>query len=383
MTQSLRSKSLLKLKMARLHRRKGGIFMVKKKMKLWKKVLLILAIIIILIVVAFVSYKVYVRIDMEIKFKEFEKRQAIETKGTLSYIGDDNCAIVENMDYITQDEIGVKIDSISITDDTFSANISFKIDKEFDYKTLGYGYAIYDENKNIYEINTRMHLGENEKYDYDSFFIQRELGINKNKDIYSIYLADRAGIENISRNENEKTITTTMKIEAKDKFPKSKKIYIKLFDLGYFNINRIENEQIIAQNFNLSDAKWQFEFDIPEEMNKRETINLKLANEIPGLEVTNMTITETKLVLNFNSEEYINLISAGKDMPAGEFPNKCKEMLNITDGEGKVYQETGGGTTGNYGYKDSFDATKKDLTKKLFINFKVGDTQYKSELVEK
>ena len=127
--------------------------MVKKKMKLWKKVLLILAIIIILIVVAFVSYKVYVRIDMEIKFKEFEKRQAIETKGTLSYIGDDNCAIVENMDYITQDEIGVKIDSISITDDTFSANISFKIDKEFDYKTLGYGYAIYDENKNIYEIN--------------------------------------------------------------------------------------------------------------------------------------------------------------------------------------------------------------------------------------
>ena len=357
--------------------------MVKKKMKLWKKVLLILAIIIILIVVAFVSYKVYVRIDMEIKFKEFEKRQAIETKGTLSYIGDDNCAIVENMDYITQDEIGVKIDSISITDDTFSANISFKIDKEFDYKTLGYGYAIYDENKNIYEINTRMHLGENEKYDYDSFFIQRELGINKNKDIYSIYLADRAGIENISRNENEKTITTTMKIEAKDKFPKSKKIYIKLFDLGFFNINRIENEQIIAQNFNLSDAKWQFEFDIPEEMNKRETINLKLANEIPGLEVTNMTITETKLVLNFNSEEYINLISAGKDMPAGEFPNKCKEMLNITDGEGKVYQETGGGTTGNYGYKDSFDATKKDLTKKLFINFKVGDTQYKSELVEK
>ena len=357
--------------------------MVKKKMKLWKKVLLILAIIIILIVVAFVSYKVYVRIDMEIKFKEFEKRQAIETKGTLSYIGDDNCAIVENMDYITQDEIGVKIDSISITDDTFSANISFKIDKEFDYKTLGYGYAIYDENKNIYEINTRMHLGENEKYDYDSFFIQRELGINKNKDIYSIYLADRAGIENISRNENEKTITTTMKIEAKDKFPKSKKIYIKLFDLGYFNINRIENEQIIAQNFNLSDAKWQFEFDIPEEMNKRETINLKLANEIPGLEVTNMTITETKLVLNFNSEEYINWISAGKDMPAGEFPNKCKEMLNITDGEGKVYQETGGGTTDNYGYKASFDATKKDLTKKLFINFKVGDTQYKSELVEK
>lgn len=357
--------------------------MEKKKTKICKKILLTLAIIIILIVIAIVSYKVYLHIDTEIRFKEFEKRQAIETKGTLSYVKDDNYAIVENMDYITQDEIGVKVDSISITDDTFKANVSFKINKDFDYRTLGYGYAIYDENKNIYSIYTRMHLGENEKYDYNMLFLQRELGIEKNKDIYSIYLADRAGIENISKDENEKTIKTTMKIEAKDKFPQSKKIYIKIFDLGYFNIDKTEDEQNIAHNFNLSDAKWQFEFDIPEEMNKRETINLKLAKEIPGLEVTNCTLTETKLVLNFKSKEYIDLIVAGKDMPAGEFQNKCKEMLNITDEDGKVYQETGGGTTGDYEYKMSLDATKEDFNKKIFINFKVGDTQYTSELVEK
>lgn len=70
-------------------------------------------------------------------------------------------------------------------------------------------------------------------------------------------------------------------------------------------------------------------------------------------------------------------------MPAGEFQNKCKEMLNITDEDGKVYQETGGGTTGDYGYKMSIDLAKKDFSKKIFINFKVGDTQYTSELVEK
>ena len=80
-------------------------------------------------------------------------------------------------------------------------------------------------------------------------------------------------------------------------------------------MNKDENGETTAQNINLTDAKWQFEFDIPEEMNKR-------------------------------------------------------------------YQETGGGTTGNFGYKVSFDATKKDLSKKLFINFKVGDNQYKSELIE-
>ena len=33
------------------------------------------------------------------------------------------------------------------------------------------------------------------------------------------------------------------------------------------------------------------------------------------------------------------------------------------------------------GYKISFNATKNDLSKKLFLNFKIGDTQYKSELI--
>lgn len=351
-------------------------------MKIWKKLLLILAVIIILIVIALACYKVYEHIDMNTRYKEFEKRQAIETKATLSYVEDENYAKVENMDYITQDEIGVKIDTITITDDTFSADISFKFNKDFDYKTFSYGYAIYDENKNIYTIFSRLHMGENEKYDYNSMFMQRELGIDNNEDIYGIYLADSTSIENISINEIEKTVTNKIKIEARDKFPQSKKIYIKLFDLGYFNINRDENEKMSAQNFNLSDAKWLFEFDIPEEMNKRETVKLKLKDEIPGFEVTSITVTETKLVLNFISEEYVNLISEGKDMPAGEFLNKSIEMLNITDAEGTVYKETGGGTTGNYGYKASYDITKNDLSKKLFINFKVGDTQYKSELIE-
>ncbi len=359
--------------------------MEKKKIKLCKKIILFLVIIILILVIAFISYKVYLRIDIDRRYNEFEKVQAIETKGTLSYVKDENYSKVENMDYITQDGIGVKVDSISLNDDTFSANIDFKFEEEFDYRTLGYGYAIYDENKNIYEIYSRMHMGTNEKYDYNSIFMQRELGVYNKKDIYSIYLSDRAGMTSEEINENEKTTINKITTEAKDKFPLSKKIYIKIFDLGYYTIDKDENGKYdprSATNINLSDAKWLFEFDIPEEMNKRETIELKLANEIPGLTITNMTLTDTKLVMNFKSEEYVNLISAGKDMPGEEFMNKCKEMLNITDEEGKVYQDMGGGTTGESEYKMSINATKKDLAKKLFINFKVGDKQYKSELVE-
>ena len=88
------------------------------------------------------------------------------------------------------------------------------------------------------------------------------------------------------------------------------------------------------------------------------------------------------LMVSFKSEEYIRLISAGKDMAGDEFRRRCEEMLNITDGEGNKYQEGSGGTIGDGGYSVSFNITKKDLTKKLFINFKVGEKQYKSELIE-
>ena len=129
--------------------------------------------------------------------------------------------------------------------------------------------------------------------------------------------------------------------------------------------------------------KWLFELDIPEEMNNRNTIELKLEEEISGLKITNATLTNTNLVINFESEDYMNLVTEGKDMPYGEFTKKSVEMLNITDEEGNVYQELGGGTTENNGFKMTYDVTLKDLSKKLFINYKIDNKQYKSELIKK
>ena len=154
-----------------------------KELKLGKKLLLIIAIIILICVIALIFYKLSIYVDMERRFKEFESKNAVETTGTLSYKKEDDIAIVDNMDFINQDNLGVKVDSISVNDHTLTANLSFKTDKEFDYKTFSYSFAIYDESNNIYEIYSRMHLGENEKYDYNSIFKQRELGINNNTDI--------------------------------------------------------------------------------------------------------------------------------------------------------------------------------------------------------
>ena len=356
--------------------------MKKEKMKLWNKIVVGILVIILMAVIGIIAYKLYELIDMDNMYQAFKEIPTVETKGKLSYNKEENYAKVEGMDYVFQDGIGVKIDSISITDDTFKANINLKLNKEFDYKMLNFSYAVYDENKNIYEISTRMRMGENEKYDYNMIFMGKELGVYGNKGLNRPHLASSSGSGNISSDESEKIAINGIEIENRDKFPKSKKIYIKIFDIGYFEASKGEDEKLNVKNFDLSDAKWLFEFDIPEEMNKRETINLKLENEIPGLEISKITLTETKFVMNFKSEDYLNLIASGKDMVGDEFRRKCEEMLNITDGEGNKYQEAGGGTTGDGGYSVSFNITKKDLAKKLFINFKVGDKEYKSELIE-
>ncbi len=360
--------------------------MEKKKIKIWKKILITILVIILILVIAFISYKAYIKIsdkiDLDKRYNEFKKIPTVETKETLTYVEDEKISKAENVDYIMQDNIGAKIESVSLNDDTLLINFNFKLDEEFDYKTLGYSYAVYDENKNIYQISGRHHLGENEKYDYGYAYMLRELGIDKIKDPSGTFFADSGGLLSEVLNEEEKTIKSTLQIGANEKFPLSQKLYVKIFDLGYFNISKDENGKPIMGNTKLSDAKWLFELNIPEEMNERDTINLKLSEEIPGLTMTQITLTDTKLVLRYKSEDYINLINEGKDMPAEEFTNKTKEMLSVTDEEGNVYKEAMGGTRGENEYKMTLEAGKKDLEKKFFINYKVGDNQYKSELIK-
>lgn len=355
-----------------------------------KKVLSIACVFIGLILVCTVSTNIYAQIKWNAEFKEFQNRPLLEAKGTLNEAKDSDYAEVINMDYITQDGISVKVDSLLITDDCFDANISFKFANDIivNSQTFSYGYAIYDENKNLYGILTRMHLGSNEKYDKTTPFIYEEIGIKYNKnDIYAVQLADSSGISYIEVNESERSITTSLTLKASNKnFPKSKKIYIRIFDLGYPMIEFDSNthQAINMEDFKLSNAEWVFEIDIPEKFYNRETFELKLANDIPNFEVTKITLTESGLVLKFKSKQYMDLISNGKDMKGNEFAEARETMLNITDIDGNIYQDIGGGTTGEPNeFKMSIDAGKKDLDKKLFLNYTIDGKKYTSELIKK
>lgn len=354
-----------------------------------KKILNIVAIFVAIVFIGVASTQIYAKIQWDIKFKEYQNRPIGEAKGSLQEAKEAGYAEDVEMDYITQNGISIKVDSILLTDDCFDANISFKFDDNIvvDSESFTYGYAVYDESNNIYNINGRMHMNPNEKYDTVTPFIYKELGIKYNKkDIYSVQLADRSGISNVESNIENKSIVTNVTLRAEDSFPRSKKIYIRVFDLGYtmmdidLGINDPDNRIRNVEDFKLSDAEWIFEIDVPDKFYERKTLELKIKDEIPDLEINKITLTEAGLVLNFKSKTYTELICAGKDMKGNEFSEATSKMLSITDGEGKTYQDLGGGTTREEnGYKMILDAGKKDLDKKLYINF----NGYTSELVEK
>lgn len=351
-------------------------------MKRYKKIILnIAAIFICVILVGTLSTKIYAKIQWDIQFKEYQNRPFAEARGNLDEVRESDYAEVLNMDYLTQDGISVKPNSILMTDDCFDANITFKFpeDTVINSETFGFGYAIYDENNNIYTVFSRTHIGSNEKRDKITPFIYKELGVKYNKhDIYAIQLADSNSQELIEANVEERTINKNINLTAENKFPKSKKIYIRIFDLGYFMLDIDDKKELkAAENFNLSDSEWIFEIDVPEKFNERENIKLKLKDEISDIKLEEATLSETGLVLRVKGKENVDFLKETDDI---------SKVFTVTDNDGKIYQASKTSVVTEdkkQNCKITFDVGKKDLDKKLFLNYVMDGKKYTSEFIEK
>ena len=356
-----------------------------------RKFLNIAAIFIVIVVAGVLSTNIYAKIQWNIKFEEYQYRPSIEATGTLEETDESNYAEVINMDYITQDGVGIKIDSILLTDDCLDINLTFKFDEDIVVNSTNFqfGYAIYDENNNVYHIAPRIHIGSEEKFDNTTLFIYKELGVKYNKkDIYAIQLAGSAGEGPTEADKENRTIKANINIRAKDKFPQSKKLYIKVFDPG-FSMVELENKNDKlsienAEDFKLSEAKWNFEIDVPDKFYERNTIELKPANDIPGVEFESITISETGMILKFKSDEYNRILEEGKNITPGELIEKINNLVSITDGDGNEFAEIAYETgSENDMYKLTIDTDINDLDKKMYITYNDNGTQYTEELVKK
>ena len=258
-----------------------------------KKLASIVAVFVAVVALGTASTQIYAKIQWDIKFKEYQNREYEQGIGNIKEAFESGYGEVVDMDYIEQDGIKAKVDSLIITDDYFGANINFQFDEniKLNSETFQFAFAVYDESKNVYGIFTRMHLGKNEKRDNITPYIYQDIGVKYNKnDIYGLQYLDNAGISNISA--SDRNIVSRIQMGSSKGFPKRKKIYIRVFDLGYYMANiKTNGEPNEVEDFQISDAEWIFEINVPDKFYERQTQELILKDEIPGVEIKKLYAT--------------------------------------------------------------------------------------------
>ena len=188
--------------------------------------------------------------------------------------------------------------------------------------------------------------------------------------------------ENISA--INRSITSKITMSSTKGFPKSKKLYIRIFDLGYSMTDfKQENDMYKleeSEDFSLSNAEWIFEIKIPEKFYERQSLELKLKDEINGLEIDKITVSDIGMVIKGSIKGFASL----QENNIEEWRKLRNEIINITDEDGNIYYEKTIGTVQDDDwFKMNYAINKKMLNKKIFLNVKINGQQYKSELVLK
>ena len=314
---------------------------------------------------------VYAYIKWNAEFTEFMEIPRQTSVG--SKVDDE---LVE-MNYIEKNGIKARVESLIASEDEVKIRLAFEFDNdiELNSKTFDYSYAVYDENNNIYAIyNSSM----NAKIDRLPELIYRELNVEYNKnDIYANQYATSTSVGNISA--NNRKIVNEIKLVSLKGFPKSKKLYIRILNLGYSMVNMEEKK---IEEFNISKENWIFEVEIPERFYNSKTYDLKLKNEIDGVKLTKAKISDTSLTISIEDKTLAEKLQNGHKMKSDEFAKMQDELIYITDDTGKKIQMLEITSSDNE-VKVRFSVAKQFLDEnRLYLNITKDGKTYKSELVK-
>lgn len=355
----------------------------------YRKWLNVAAILLVVVLLGMATPNIYAQIKWNIEYKEFENRPIEYGSASIKRAMEEGNEKNIEMDYVYHDNIGVRLDSLLITDDFFSMNVDFVFPKEttINTDTFTYGYAIYDEEKNVYGVYEGA-LGSMMNQNYWKKLYKEE-GIEYNpKDFFpSRPLADNMTGAMV-KTSREGNIIAQVSMQTPREFPKSKKLYIRIFNIGY-TMSEYEQEEdkfvmTMEEKFKLTEAEWKLEVEVPESFYQRESVNFKLAKSIEGFELKKLKVTETGANIIFKMEGFLELVMSGMEMPQEEFEQKMEEAIYIVDEKGKRYGylQNSNGTYFDNCYKAKFDITKNDLNQKFYLCVKVNGVEYCSELIQ-
>ena len=330
------------------------------KIKSKKKTLNILSTLFVIIIIGISGGIIYAKRNWDKEYSKYLNRNIETSKSSANWdLINDNTENLE-MDYIYQDGIGVKIDSLLITDYTCQIDINFKLsDNYINHKAFEFGFAIYDEQNNIYNVSERGKLGAGKLLDYEKKLCQ-ELGLKYNPREYNMPKQLATGVSQNPISITDDCTIIRLELSAKNQLPRSKNLYIRIFDVGYAladfrDIDGVEFKIENAEDFPLSDAEWQFEIEIPEKFYDNNYTELMLKNDLENFEIDNAILSKTNLAIIVNTNYSLRSLISGITV--------SDEMENIYN----IYK-----TVDDKKYKFIFNIDNA-LDKQLYLNLNLPE----------
>ena len=105
---------------------------IKEQKKLSKKILNIAAMFVIALVLIGAGTGIYAKIEWNVHFEEYKNREFGEGQGSIEEAVESGYAEKVDMEYVIQNDISAKIESLLITDEYFEANVHFKFPEDME-----------------------------------------------------------------------------------------------------------------------------------------------------------------------------------------------------------------------------------------------------------
>lgn len=255
-----------------------------------------------------------------------------------------------DMDYIYSDGIGLKINSLLISDTDINIMFDFKLNDKINLtnNNIEYTYILYDDNNELYNLRYGTDINPLEKTDKN---LNKNITIMHSQETYTTFTNDN--------------IITSNLISSKSPFPKAKKLYLEIYGIGYLD-----------ENYNykkLTNSSWKIELNVPEKLYLNTSYNYVQETINNDIVVKQAIVSDTSAIFNVLLNNYKNNGTSNNIIITVTNENEVAFKTNWIAFDGELKNEL----------IFKLPLTKREATNTLYLNIKLNNNEYLVKLNKK
>ena len=288
----------------------------------------------------------------------FDNREMMYSLGSVKDAIDKGYIENIEMEHVySKDEIGVKVKSLTLSDNDFGLLLDFDFKKaNVPQNMFTFGYIAYDENYNVYNY-IEPNLSEYNKK-LKQFYKDNKITNYNKEDLLGNVYGESSEMSPITV--TNESVIMQVNVNSSVKLPKNNKFYLEIFSLGYMEMDLGFKE--------ISKSKWKLELDIPEKFYNRNSIEYKLKENVENFEIISAYVSETSMTVIARTEDLFDSLL-----------NKIK----ITNEEGEeIIAKTDAYVIDENTFVTTYSLNKYMIPQKLYIQTNIFGKENRTELIK-